>query len=82
MPPDFIGLGRYGAAGFFVDHDVFDRFATAHGNRLVHGIFKWHGFAATELAIGGDDGDRTGINDAFVDAFGRKAAKHHRVRHA
>ena len=82
MPPNFIGLRHDGAAGFFVDHDVFDRFATAHGNGFVHGIFERHGFAATELAISGDDGDRAGINNTFVNAFGRKAAKHHRVCHA
>ena len=35
--------------------------------------------AAAHLEVGGDDSDRTRVNDAFVQGLGGKAAKHHAV---
>ena len=70
------------AAGPAVDDHALDRFAAAHGQRLVDGGLQRDFLAAAVLAVGGDDELRAGIDDALVDALGREAAEHDRMDRA
>ena len=62
-----------------IDQHVLDGVATAHGQAFVDDGFEGQLFAAAHLEVGGDDGDRTRVDDAFVQSLGGKAAEHHAV---
>ncbi len=67
-------------AGAFVDDDVFQGVAAAHGDGFIDDGFQGQVLAAADLFVGGDDGDCASVDDAFLQRFGGKAAEHYRVR--
>ncbi|CUI64280.1 Uncharacterised protein [Achromobacter xylosoxidans] len=70
------------AAGAAVDDDARDGVAAAHGDGFLHRRLERDGLAAAHLFVGGDDQRSADVDDALLQALGREAAEHHRMRHA
>ena len=74
-PRDHIaGRGRA-----LIDQHVLDRVATAHRQTFVDYGLEGQLFTAAHLEVGGDDSDRTRVNDALIQSLGGKTAEHHAV---
>ena len=69
----------YIAARAFVNEAGLHMLTAAHRQRFVNDILDWQRLAATHLLVGGNHGDGTGINDAFVHGLGRESAEYNRV---
>ncbi len=83
VPPNVApGLHRDRRACALVDEYRLDALASAQRQRFVDDLLQRDLAAAPELPVGGDDGHRARIDDAFLDALCREAAEHHRVRGA
>ena len=71
-----------GGSGALKNDDVFDRLTAAHRQAFIHNRLERQLFAPAQLVVGRDHSDCTGVLDALLQAFGRKAAKHDRMRGA
>ena len=65
-----------------VNDDVLDRLATAHGDAFIDDGLEGQFLAAAQLVVGRDHRHSAGVLNALLQALGRKAAEHHRVRGA
>ena len=65
-PSDHVARG--GRA--LVHDDILNRLAAAHVQAFVNDGFQGQFFTAAQLVVGGDDGYRTSVHDAFLQAFG------------
>ncbi|MDT4823214.1 hypothetical protein FQZ97_564350 [compost metagenome] len=70
------------AAGSAVHDDLGDGFAAAHREGFLHRRLERNSLAAAHLLVSGDNQRRAHVHDALLQALGREAAEHHRVRHA
>lgn len=75
MPPGTFIIPGHVLAGFLEYHHVANAVTATHGNAFIYRLFQWQGFAATVLAVRGDDGDCAGVDNTLVQALGREAAQ-------
>ncbi len=73
---------RHVAAGTAVDDHISDDASAVELQRFVDDRLKRQRLAAADLLVGGDHGDRPGIDDALVQRLRREAAEHDRMRRA
>src|SRR5205085_8581518 len=75
-------LHRHIAARALVDDDVLDVLAATHAERFVHYWLERYLLPTAELPIRRDHRNGAGVDDAFLQALRREAAKYHRMRGA